>query len=96
MSARTGDGTRSGQTRGGQGGVRGGSEPVSRRAVHVAFQQLAGDGGPGQGPVHGGRTAEHGRVHAAHATRLRHADVLGEQRVRQTERAVRVPGDRRR
>lgn len=96
MSAGTGDGARSRQTRGGQGGVRGGGQPFGRRAVHVAFQQLAGDGEPGQGPVHGGRAEEHGRVHATHTTGLRHADVLGEQRIRQTERAVRVPGDRSR
>lgn len=96
MSARTGDGTRGGQTRSGQSRVRGGSEPVGQRAVHVAVQQLAGDGGPEPRPVHGGRAAQHGRVHATHATGLRHAHVLGEQRIRQADRTVCVPSDRRR
>lgn len=96
VPARTGDGAGRGPRRGGQGGVRGGGQPGGRRAVHVAVQQLAGNGRAGTRPVHGGRAAQHGRVHAAHAARLRHVDVLGEQRVRQTERAVRVPGDRRR
>lgn len=96
MPARTGDGAGRREARSGQSGVRSGGQPVGERAVHVAVQQLARDGRTGPGPVHGRGPAKHGRLHAAHAARLRHANVLGEQRVRQTERAVRVPGDRRR
>lgn len=76
--------------------MRSGSEPVGQRPLHVAVQQLAGDGRPDQRAVHGGRAAQPGRVHATHATGLRYAHVLGEQRVRQTECAVCVPSDRRR
>lgn len=94
MPAGTGDGAGRGQTRGGQSRVRGGGKPVGQGAVHVAVQQLARDGEPGPGPVHGGGPAQHGRVHAADADGLRHAHVLGQQRVRQADGAVRVPSDR--
>lgn len=93
LPAGPGDGARRGPSRSGQGGVRSGSKPVGQCAVHVAIQQLAGNGRLGQGPVHGGRSSQHGSVHATNATGLWHANVLGEQRVRQTERAVRVPSD---
>lgn len=93
MSTRPGDGERGGQTRSCQSSVRGGGQPVGQRTIHVAFQQLAGNGQLGSRPLHGGGTEEHCCVYTTDATRLRDTHVLGEQRVWKANSAMRVPGD---
>lgn len=89
MSPRSAEGVRGGQGRDGPHPLRAGGQPHGR-ALQLEVQQHRRHGRHPAKSDYGGQGAQHRLLQAAHRTRLRDPAVLGPERDRHPEGAVRV------